>query len=174
MAGLEALAEELRLTDHDLLLVGDGSGSVYHRPTGWACVAYDRLKPQVTVHAGALTCGTSNFAELAPYVQALWYHHQDHGQPTQADTDVALVSDSEVVVRCGNRQYSRNANACLWAAIEWFERCGYRLTWRHVRRASIDWNVWADRIAGYLRSLVETEENALMGRPAPGAGAMRP
>ena len=171
MAGLEALAKELHLPDHELLLVGDGSGSVYDRPAGWACVAYDRPKQQTTVHAGALTCGTNNFAELAPYVQALWHHHQDHGQPTPANTRVALVSDSEVTVRCGNGEYDRNANLCLWAAVEWFKRCGYRLSWRHVRRASIDWNVWADEIAGFMRSLVEAETDALMGRPtvAPGA-----
>ena len=167
---LEALAEELRLPDHDLLLVGSGSGSVYERPVGWACVAYDRLKPRVTVHAGALTCGTNNFAELVPYAQALWHHHQDHGQPTEANTEVAIVSDSEVMVRCGNREYGRNANACLWAAVEWFERCGYRLSWRHVRRASIDWHMWAGTIAGNLRSFVEGQADALMGRPtvAPG------
>src|SRR5437588_12077519 len=112
VAELEALAAGLALPDFDLLLVGDGSGSVYHQPAGWACAAYDRLKHQITVHAGALTCGTNNFAELFPYVQALWHHHQDHGQAPEAPVAVALVSDSEVTVRCGTRQYSRNANGC--------------------------------------------------------------
>src|SRR5260370_20505212 len=124
---LEALAEALHVPDHDLLLVGDGSGTVYTQAAGWACAAYDRLKQQVTVHAGAATCGTNNFAELAPYVQALWHHHQDHGQAPDVPVEVVVISDSELTVRCGNRQYSRGANACLWASVEWFEGRGYKL-----------------------------------------------
>jgi ribonuclease HI len=160
---LETLAEELGLPDFDLLLVGDGSGSVYTQPAGWACAAYDPTKSQVTVHAGVVTCGTTNFAELVPYVQALWQHHQDHGQAPDTPVEVMIVSDSEVTVRCGNRQYARNANGCLWAAIEWFERHGYRLAWHHVRRGSNAWNVWADDIAGYVRGLLEAQLPALAG-----------
>ena len=170
MASLEALAEELHLPDHELLLVGDGSGTVYQQPAGWACVAYDRLKPQVVVHAGGLTCGTNNFAELAPYVQALWHHHQDHGQAPRVPVEVAIVSDSELTVRCGNRQYSRNANGCLWAAIDWFETRGYRLHWQHVRRASNSWNVWADQAAAYIRSVIVTNQGGLYGHPGTGTG----
>jgi ribonuclease HI len=152
---LESLAQGLGLPAHDLLVVGDGSGTVYHQPAGWACVAYDRRKCQVTAHAGAVTGATNNFAELAPYVQALWHHHQDHGQAPPTPVEVAIVSDSEVTVRCGARQYGRHANGCLWAAVEWFERHGYRLSWTHVRRNSNEWNAWADRVAGSMRLLVE-------------------
>jgi ribonuclease HI len=164
MASLEALAEELHLPDHDLLLLGDGSGSVYQQPAGWACVAYDRLKPQVIVHAGGFTCGTNNFAELAPYVQALWHHHQDHGQAPRVSVEVVIVSDSELTVRCGNKQYSRNANGCLWAAIDWFETRDYKLYWQHVRRASNGWNVWADQAAAHVRAVMEAQEGRLLGR----------
>jgi ribonuclease HI len=160
---LEALAAELALPDFDLLLVGDGSGTVYTRPAGWACAAYDRVRARVTVHAGVLSCGTNNLAELAPYLQALWYHHQDHGQNPQTPARVVIVSDSEVTVRCGNRQYARGANGCLWAGLDWFERRGYRLAWRHVRRGSNAWNVWADRVAGHVRETLEEQLTALAG-----------
>src|SRR5688500_8729707 len=112
-AQLRQLDRELGLGDHDLLLVGDGSGTVYQRPAGWACVAYDRLLKKAVVHAGGATTGTTNYAELFPYVHALWYHHQDHqGEPLRGYR-VAVVSDSEVTVRCGNRLYQRRANGCL-------------------------------------------------------------
>jgi ribonuclease HI len=154
---LEALAEQLRLPDHDLLLVGDGSGSIFTQPAGWACIAYDRLGGKAVVHAGGLTTGTNNFAELAPYIQALWFHNQEHSKPPKRAFEVAIMSDSEVTVRCGNRQYARNANGCLWSSIEWFERNGYALSWVHVRRNSNPWNAWADQIAGYFRCSIEVE-----------------
>ena len=98
-AALEELARQLALPDFDLLLVGDGSGTVYDRPAGWACVAYERCTGRVVLHAGAASGGTNNFAELVPYVQALWSYHQQHGQPA-APVRVQVVSDSELTVRC--------------------------------------------------------------------------
>src|SRR2546423_11661451 len=98
-ANLNALAQELGLADFDLLLIGDGSGTVYNRPAGWGCVAYDRHKQQVTLHTGAASTGTNNFAELFPYIQALWHHHQDHGQMPVTPVRVQIVSDSELTVR---------------------------------------------------------------------------
>jgi ribonuclease HI len=149
---LEALARSLDLAEYDLLLVGDGSGTVYAEPAGWSCLAHDRIKGSIVLHAGAVTAGTNNFAELAPYVHALWFHHQEH--PLGAPIRAHVVSDSELTVRCGNGQYARRANGPLWAAIEWFERHGYRLRWHHVARASIPWNRLADEVAGRARRAV--------------------
>ena len=150
--GLEDLARSLDIAEYDLLLVGDGSGTVYAEPAGWSCLAYDRIKDSIVLHAGAVTAGTTNFAELAPYVHALWFHDQEHklGGPFRAH----VVSDSELTVRCGNRQYARRANGSLWAAIEWFENNGYRLRWHHVARATIPWNRLADEVAGRARRAI--------------------
>jgi ribonuclease HI len=150
ISALEGLAHELHLGDFDLLLVGDGAGSVYAEPAGWACAAYDR-KGRAVLHAGAISGGTNNFAELAPFIHALWWHHQDHGQAPAAPVRVAIVSDSEVTVRCGSGQYARRANGCLWAAVAWFEQNGYRLVWHHVRRDSNAWNTWAGGVAEQAR-----------------------
>jgi ribonuclease HI len=165
LAGLEQLARDLALPGCDLLLVGDGSGSVYNQPAGWACAAYDSRKRRAVLHAGAVSGGTNNYAELAPYLQALWHHHQDHGQAPVTPVKTVIVSDSEVTVRCGNRLYSRNANLCLWAAIDWFEQQGYQLTWRHVRRNSNPWHAWADTIAGRMRYAMNRLPACLPGPP---------
>jgi ribonuclease HI len=101
VGNLEGLAQRLSLPGHDLLLVGDGPGNAYTQPAGWACVTYDRLKGRAAAHAGAATCGTNNFAEPAPYAQALWFHHQGHGKAPATPVEVAVVSDSELTVRCG-------------------------------------------------------------------------
>jgi ribonuclease HI len=151
---LEALSCDLGLPDFDLLLVGDGSGTVYHQPAGWACVAHDRRQQQVTLHRGAATCGTNNFAELFPYVQALWHHHQEHRQVPAVPVCVQVVSDSELTVRCGNGLYVRRANGCLWSSVGWFEQNGYQIAWRHVPRNSNAWSALMDSLAGKARRLV--------------------
>jgi len=155
VGAMEALAATLDCNDFDLLLAGDGSGTTYSQPAGWACVAFDRVKAQVTLHAASQSCGTNNFAELAPFVQALWHHHQDSGPVVKPPLKVTIVSDSELTVRCGNRQYHRSANGCLWAGIAWFEQHGYELTWKHIRRNTNAWATWLDELAKIGRCLME-------------------
>jgi ribonuclease HI len=151
-AALRTLAGQLHLGEYDLLLVGDGSGGDYQGPAGWACVAYDRELKAGIIHAGAVTSGTVNYAELFPYLHALWYHSQEHrGQNTGSPWQVVVVSDSEVTVRCGNGEYGRHANVAWWRALEWYTDNGYALRWHHIRRLTNEWNVVADAIAGAAR-----------------------
>jgi ribonuclease HI len=158
---LRKLARCLDLGKYDLLLVGDGSGEDYQQTAAWACTSYDPLKKRAVVHAGMLTAATNNFAELFPYLHALWFHHHEHqGEPLRG-YQVAVVSDSELTVRCGNRIYRRKANLCLWEAINWFERQAYVLRWHHVRRLSNPWNKLADVLAGQVRaSAADVQEAA--------------
>jgi ribonuclease HI len=149
---LRALVRELNIGGHDLLLVGDGSGEDYLKPAGWCCIAYDRLLKRAIVHAGMVTTGTNNFAELIPYWHALWFFSQEHKDERPRGYKVAIVSDSEITVRCGNKQYQRKANLSLWTAIEWFERQAYVFHWHHVRRLTNVWNKLADAVAGQIRS----------------------
>lgn len=163
LANIETLAGELELSNFDLLLVGDGSGTIYQQPGGWACTAYDRRSRRAWLHTGAVSGATNNFAELLPYVHALWYAHQELLPVGPGPIQVQIVSDSELTVRCGNGCYQRRANACLWAAITWFEQNGYRLRWRHVPRNTNPWNRLADRVAGQVRkALVQTLKEVSM------------
>jgi ribonuclease HI len=155
LPALEAFTQALPLPGPDLLLLGDGSGTVYSQPAGWACTAYDHRLRQARLHVGALSSGTNNFAELFPYLQALWLYHQTPGN--HAPVNVHIVSDSEVTVRCGNSQYARRANGPWWAALAWFEEQGYRLQWQHVARNSTPWNQLADLLAGRQRRLLVAE-----------------
>jgi hypothetical protein len=150
---LDQLARDLALGPHDLLLVGDGTGETYQSPAGWACIAYDRLLERAVVHVGALTAGSIKFAELLPFLHGLWFFDQEHRDDRLRSYQVAVVSDSEVTVRCGNGDYARRANGCLWAGIEWFERRAYAFQWHHVRRLSNGWNALVDSVAGKARQL---------------------
>lgn len=152
------LVERLGLGDFDLLLVADGSGTTADRPCGWHCVAYTPWSHRVVEHSGGATGGTNNYAELMPFVHALWAFHAERvcrGHDLSLRVLVELISDSEVTVRCGNGRYGRNANQALWAAIDWFAHNGYRLHWNHVPRNSNPVNARADRAAGGVRRLLE-------------------
>lgn len=158
---MKAVADRLGLENFDLLLIGDGSGTVWNKPCGWCCHAWVAGSPKVTEHRGGTSGGTNNFAELMPYVHALWSFHTqafagtNGWVPGLARIRVKIVSDSEVTVRCGNRIYARRANGCLWAAIEWFEANGYDFYWTHVPRNSNPANERADKVAGEVRKLFE-------------------
>lgn len=147
------IATQLGLPKFDLLLIGDGAGTLYYKPCGWCCHAFFPQTDEVLEHRGGTSGGTNNFAELMPYVHALWHYEAAHA--SGLITDVEIVSDSEVTVKCGNKEYTRRANASLWSAIEWFEKNGYRLHWNWVRRNSNPANHRADAVAVETRKAME-------------------
>jgi ribonuclease HI len=159
----EALAKTLGLDEFDLLLVGDGSGNTVETPCGWHCSVFDRRAGTARQLFGSASAGTNNFAELSPYVHALWaYQTRRFGNAGAVPTNpvrVAVVSDSEVTVRCGNRQYERRANGALWAAIEWFERNNYQIRWVHVRRNTNPLSALSDQVAGLARAAISRLES---------------
>lgn len=157
IANLEQLITDLKLQDFDLLLIGDGSGMIATTPCGWCVTEYDRKTGQVHGHLGGANGGTNNYAELMPYVHALWAYHTRHGGNSLVPVfaRVLIVSDSEVTVRCGNKTYGRKANGALWSAIEWFENNGYEIRWHHVLRNSNAFSAFADRVAGATRKLID-------------------
>jgi hypothetical protein len=158
---LRALVRELNIGKHDLLLVGDGLGEDYLKPAGWCCIAYDKLLKKALVQAGMVTAGSIGLAELIPYWHALWFFDQEHRDEKLRGYKVAVISDSETTVCCGNKQYQRRANGCLWAGIEWFERRAYVFKWFHVRRLSNIWNEMADAIAAQMRAKCQEVKEGL-------------
>ncbi len=159
---LEHLATSLKANEFDLMLVGDGAGSFVHTPCGWFVTLYERATGKVSEHFGGAGGGTNNYAELEPFSYALWayrhvlwaYHtgkYGNTGAPVTNPPRSLIVSDSEVTVGCGNKEYTRRANAPLWASIEWFESKGYKFQWVHVPRNSNPFHEKADRVAKQVR-----------------------
>jgi ribonuclease HI len=148
----QALATALSLPPHDVMLVGDGSGTLHGKPCGWGLAGclWDRSGPRATGEAfrlgGSLSSGTNNLAELFPFVHGLWHIDYLLGKSNMSNrgrVSVHMVSDSEVTVRAGRGEYARNANAALWAAIDWFA-AHYDLAWHWVPRNSNALNAWCD------------------------------
>lgn len=152
----EQLATSLGEPLFDLMLVGDGSGTEVQTPCGWACQSYWRPSGQVKEHYGAASGGTSNFAELWPYVHVLSVFHaaRNKNGASPPPPRVLIVSDSELTCRCGDGTYSRKANLSLWAAIDCFVQLGYSIRWRHVPRNSNPLSKASDKTAGRLRKMM--------------------
>jgi ribonuclease HI len=160
----EKLASQLGISDFDLLLIGDGSGTIHNNPCGWACVAYDRNRKQITFHNGASSSGTNNYAELAPYIHALWHYHYDKTN-RKNETKVAIVSDSEVTVKCGNGEYTRSSNKILWASVLYLEEQeGYKIFWKHVHRNTNIFSKKCDWFAGRSRQSLDELRKELLNQ----------
>lgn len=154
---LEKLAAEYGV-EYDLLLIGDGSGSTSDKPCGWWVTAYNRRAGRVYFQAGATSGGTNNYAEIAPYLQALW--HFDTTEPTP--TKVLIISDSELTIRIGQGRYGRKANLGLWAQIDCYREKGYEINWRHVYRNTNRYSKLADKGANVVRLAIASEIERFM------------
>lgn len=139
----------------DILIFGDGSGTTIGNPFAWACFVVDVESLSVRRLTGGGNCGTSNYAELSPYVNAIWWIASNSTSPKK----IGIVSDSELTVKCGKREYERRANGHLWASIEYFERSGFVICWHHVRRNINVLNATCDEVAGELRKMFKCHED---------------
>jgi hypothetical protein len=94
--------------------------------------------------------------ELEPYLNALAYHFHTllEGKSPNPRYRVWVFSDSELIVKCGNREYARKANADLWYALDFFETRGYVLRWRWIPRNSNPLNEMCDKLAGQANSAI--------------------
>jgi ribonuclease HI len=57
------------------VLFGDGSGNTVEGSCGWAVTLLSPLYGRRKVLVGGASSGTNNYAELMPYVHALWHLH---------------------------------------------------------------------------------------------------
>jgi ribonuclease HI len=154
---LNQVSLELNLPAYDLLLIGDGSGTVKDKPCGFACISYDKLRDNIKIHTGALSHGTNNMAELFPYIHALQCDILEVGPMDKGNRYVEIVSDSELIVKQGRKIYGRYSNRALWKAIDGFEELGYTIHWNHVSRNSNVLNELCDKLAGEMRKKLLTD-----------------
>jgi ribonuclease HI len=123
-----------RMEDYDHIIVADGSGTTADTPCGWSALVHDVRSGNCFRLDGGSGRGSNNFAELAPFVHALWGLHERLSRDGPPSARVLCLTDSQVTARCGSGQYGRNANLALWAALDWVTRNGIVLTWRWLPR----------------------------------------
>lgn len=134
------------MDDFDLIIVCDGAGSSKETSSGWA--SFLQYPDKEVCLRSANSFGTNNWAELSPIVASLYYDYENYESSGQkVKRKVKILSDSMVTVNCGNKEWKRKANLCLWASIDFFESVGYTLVFNHLPRNSTEIHARADELA---------------------------
>lgn len=114
---------------------------------------------------GGWSTGTSQIAELLPYIQALtWYaagpgkiNHKESarsGNPNPS-CHVHIITDNANMANAGNRVNQRSTYSWLWESITALERMGYVLKWHWVARDRIALNKFVDHLSREARLSME-------------------
>lgn len=157
---LQAILDRANIGDWDVLLIGDGSGTGWDSPAGWASVLIDRRTSGRRTFYGGLNLGSINLAEMMPYFQALCWFHNAHGMERLRERCpllVHVITDSQVTALHGNRAANRHEDLPkvgqrpLWAAVREFAALGYRIQFHWAERCESGLNYLADLIAALSR-----------------------
>jgi len=147
---LSALLEKLAIEKADYVLVGDGSGSQRHLPSGWYCTLIDIANRERLQFFGSINRCSINFAELMAYFAPLaeilsrvLEERKNNGGKIEF-RHVHIVTDSEYVQRASERKSARTANMMIWDAIEMMKRQGLLVHWHWLKRETSELNSLAD------------------------------
>lgn len=177
LESLEKLLDRFKITEWDLLLIGDGSGSNWGYPVGWGCVSIEKRTMKRHVWTGGMSLGTVNFAEMMAYLQPLTFYvsylderRKKYKEKRQAQ-QIHIITDSEYCKNQGrSSDLSPNRNGSLWRIFDDFQRQGLFLNWHWAPREDVGLNIFADALSKASRSLFkdyDPEEMAelLVGQP---------
>lgn len=148
-----------------MILAGDGSGSGWGLPIGWACTLIERASGGRKRFYGGMNDGTIAVAELVPYVQAMsWYaaHRKGKAGDLPPICRVLVVTDHQAIetegkaLASGAKSLVDVSNRCYWAALLSFERDGFAFDYKHVERATIALNCHADEVSKGARHAMKT------------------
>lgn len=150
----------------DLILIGDGSGSKWNNPGGWACAMIVRARRTGDVHyltpfVGAVSRGPINWLEAMPYWHALRHHFYDMGGKelcAAGGVEVHIVSDSEWVVKSMSGRWNTKTHGDMLALFNYFRHQGYRIWWHHYHRDVVKMNSIVDRLAVNAREYINAIE----------------
>jgi ribonuclease HI len=153
----------------DVIIVGDGSGSRWGYPGGWAAVLFDRRTGLRKTLYGALSDTTVNIAELSPYLYAMQWYVRGPGKDLQKElrqytgwsARVFIVTDCEIIAKQGNRKAERDANGALWAGMDYFARLNYTIHYKYLGRDQLAANRLCDALSKDMRHLITSIEQRL-------------
>jgi len=160
---LDTVLAKMQNPQWDVLLVGDGSGSGWDGACGWAATLITNQPiPIRRFFYGAMDCGSVNFAESMPYIQALTWYDNQHGKErlrTRGHLQVHVLTDSQTIATWGNRAMGPTQDVprkqfAIWAAMKELRRNGYHCQFHWAPRQTTELNWAADLIAGLSRGAI--------------------
>jgi len=156
---LAQVLEKMGHPAYDLLLVGDGSGSGRNHACGWAATLIENRHQRRRFFYGGMDCGSVNFAESMPYVQAITWYDAMFGKEMLENLQflrVHVLTDSQVIASWGNKATSPvgrlpRKQLAIWAPMRELARIGYRFEFHWAPRQTTELNWAADLMAGLSR-----------------------
>ncbi len=154
----------------DVIIVGDGSGSKWGYPGGWAAVVFDKRTGLRKTLYGAVSDTTINICELLPYLHAMQWYVRGPGReqktlnsdkPFARPTRVHVVTDCAIIANQGNRTMARDVNGAFWAGMDHFSRLNYQITYHWFPRDQFVSNRLCDSLSKDMRHLITSIEERL-------------
>jgi ribonuclease HI len=149
---LDALTRLLRIpNDWDFLIIGDGSATTWQHEAGCASVLVERGRgpyPRCRMFAAAFSCGTNIVAEMMAAVHPLLWLGS---QAWKGFRRVHVLTDCEMVAKCGNKTMTMNANRELWFLLHAFEHRGMIVRYHWIPRDILQANQLAHAMANRAR-----------------------
>jgi len=146
----------------DLLLIGDGSGTDWDHPAGWAVTSIDRLSGQRHVQLGSYSNATVNFVEAECYVHALRYdlYTRMNGK-IRSPRKVVIFSDSQVTVNTGNGLYKQTYHPDVWLVYDYYRNLGYELKFFQLPRETNPLHSLMDKFSRSCRTTTLDTEGCI-------------
>jgi hypothetical protein len=115
---------------------------------------------------GAVSDTTVNLCELSPYLHMMQWYSRGPGKDLRKKINafmprlvtVHIVTDCEIIAKQGNKKADRNANAAFWAAMDYFPRIGYNLSYHYFPREQFASNRACDSLSKDMRHLISSIE----------------
>lgn len=143
---------QIRSNDWDYLIVGDGSGVGWKMGCGWFSTLIRNRPDRRWTFRGGMDPGTVSLAEIMAFMQPVLYL----ASQTKATRfrRIHIVSDSEYVVRIGNRQQQPKSHLVFWNQLSLLHSLGMETRFHWIPRDTIALNKLADHLAGQCRKVV--------------------
>jgi ribonuclease HI len=168
---LKAILDACRISQWDLLLVGDGSGTGWNDACGWATALIDNHMKTGRFYTGGMNLGSINLAEQMPYFQAVLHWRASGGGKELLERRGVLhahiVTDSQVVANhgaqaCDFNQILPKTQGPLWAGWRELVREGFVFTFHWAPRESSLLNQACDMLASMARRAVMTQSRQFL------------
>lgn len=156
-ASLEAALRELKVTDWNYLLIGDGSGTTWNKTCGWGCWLVENSDTEPERFWGGFSSGTNIIAEVMAYVQPLitlsarknLQRNEDHS------CRVVIITDCDHLVQAHKNRLQRKSHKAIWSMFDTWAREGIFCTFRHWKRNDLACNRFAHEMANDARRLMQ-------------------
>lgn len=143
----------IKSSQWDALLIGDGSASDWRNECGWCSVliTYDF---QREIFYGSCNKGTNNVAEMMAYVMPLMYLSSQFVPTANRKTcRVRVITDSEYVAKGINGVTNLKSNTELWSVLNSAKYNGLSVAAHWIPRDTVDLNKLCHDVANYTRQV---------------------